>query len=529
MTDNVKYYKRGLYMINKLLNTFKNDSSFYKKREELVEKEYLRYSNFTSLVAVDIRAFTLTSLVALLGLNKENIENIDKNAEYNFIIFDKNKLKEIEKIKELDPEFEKDRIINTKYDSWLNVLNCNLIGSNYMFNLRNSLLHSEYNFHDKYGNIIYLKNSNYTKFEGKLLLPVFKDFALFYFGNTTWTGLSENTKLYNIESDKKIPNEKELDRIIDTVGIIEIEYQLKEEKNKVSSPENKLYKLVEKKQIKENTVYKQLEKLYRNNSNNHSIKTVKLTEEQKKIVKKMIKTYYNEDYYKLNENEQKSAIIYCTKYLLDSRTVISEWIVDYIKTLSLIETLEVERRKTKLTPKDYYNKIKNNVEDAMNTEKNLRSVFACKTALMIIKVYQILYRIQNDELEEIDYNKINYNYTSKDYKYTKIDINGITTVNNFTDDITKVQSKEPSLTYLEAQNKVVCEIIRDALSHGKVDITFKINKNDELEEYIVFNDQYHSKIRKIEMTLNKFEELLNSEAFTIVNTKTKTIALTKTK
>ena len=131
--------------------------------------------------------------------------------------------------------------------------------------------------------------------------------------------------------------------------------------------------------------------------------------------------------------------------------------------------------------------------------------------------------MQNKAFEEIDFSSINFNFTSNNYTYTKIDIKGVTKVNNFSDDISKMITKDPSLSNIEAQNKVVCEIIRDALSHGKIDLDFKVDENNNLKEYIVFNDTYHSKTRKLEMTLDVFEDFLMSEAFTIKYPKNKVL------
>ena len=67
MGNNELYYKRGLYMIDKFLKEFTNDSSFYRKRASLVEREYLRYSNFKEIASKDMNSFILTGLVAILG------------------------------------------------------------------------------------------------------------------------------------------------------------------------------------------------------------------------------------------------------------------------------------------------------------------------------------------------------------------------------------------------------------------------------------------------------------------------------
>ncbi len=529
MTNNELYYKRGLYMIDKLLNTYSNNSSFYKEREKFVEKEFLRYCNYKEIASRDIKSFTLTSLVALLGMNKENIERFDKNANYDFSNLSKDKLKEIKKLKLLYPSFEKDRITNTKYDSWLNVTNLNYPTIDYMFNVRNGLLHSEYGFYDDFENIIYIKNSNYTKFEGKILLPSFADFSIFYFGNSTWSGLSENTKIYDIKYQEQIKTKDEMSKILDDLKIINVEYKLKSDNFTSVSPELKLYNFLKKEVITEKNFNEKLERLYRNNSKEHAITTTALTEEQKILVKKMLKTYYGEDLYNMDIELQIHAIIGCINYLIDSRSLISEWISDFIKTFDFIEKIDKKRNELKWTPKEFYCEIRKTINEDMSIENGKRSVFACRTSLLIIKAYHILYRLQNKSFEDIDYNNITFDFTSSDYTYTKTDINGVVTINNFADDILKVKTKCPSLSDPETKNRVVSEIIRDALSHGKIDVSFKIDANNNLKEYIILDDFYHGKSRKIEMTLDKFEEYLLSEAFTSKYSKNKSLTKVITK
>ena len=514
MDNSEIYYKRGLYMIDKLLDIYTNDNSFYKKREILIEKEFIRYSNFRELVNKDIKSFTLTGLVALLGMNKENIERFDKNTNYDFDIFSTIKKREIEILKQKNPLFEKDRLLNTKYDNWLNVLNIAYPEDDYMINVRNALLHSEYNFYDNYENIIYLSNSNYTKFEGKILLPVFTDFSIFYFGNSSWSGLSENTYLFDIVAEKQIKSEQELSNTIDKLEIININYKLKEDSKTYVSPEKKIYNLLAKNYLSNKNFYNDINRIYRNNSENHSINTTKLTEKQKELVKKMLETYYGDNFYNSNLEIQNRAIIDVINYIINSRSTISEWVSDYIKTLKFIECLNKKRIEKRMLSKEFYNKIKDTITNEMNIEKDRRPVFACKTALLIIKAYHILYRLQNKTFNNIDFSKINFNYEDNEYKYTRIDINDDIIINNFEKDIQKIQKKYRELNSSEAQNKVICDIIRDALSHGKVTLDFRI-ENNNLKEYIVFDDTYHNKTRKLEMTLNKFENLLKSEAFTI--------------
>ena len=462
-------------------------------------------------------------------MNKENIERIDKHADYDFSILNKQGIKEVEKLKEKNPLFEKDRIVNTKYDSWLNVLNLDHPTIDYMYNVRNGLLHSEYDFYDEYGNTIYVKNSNYTKFEGKILLTSFIDFALFYFGNSVWSGLSENTKLYNVVTDGQIKTEKELQNVLDQLQIVTIDYKLKKDNSTNVSPENKLYNLAKKGLITDYNYQKELDRLYRNNAKDHVVTTNGLNEDEKIIIKKMLETYYGNELYDLDEKSQVTAVVGCITYYKSPRSTISEWITDFIKTLNFIEKLEYKRIGSRMTPKEYYEEVRPIIEEEMEVEENKRSVFACRTSLLMMKAYHILYRLQNKAFEDIDYNYINFDFTSGDYTYTKTDINGIVTINNFTDDIQKIMSKYPTLSGVEAQNMAVSEIIRNALSHGNMDIEFKIDANNNLREYIVLDDIYHSKSRKLVMSLDKFEEYLLSEAFTSKYSKNKTLVKTITK
>lgn len=527
MENNELYYKRGLYMIDKLLKLFTNDSSFYIKRECFVENEFMRYSNFKDIAAKDARAFVLTGLVALLGMNKENIEKLDKNSDYNFNIFSKKVGKELEQLKMTYPLFEDGRVLNTKYDEWLNVTNLAYPTIDYMYNIRNGLLHSEYGFYGDYGDVIYVKNGNYTKFEGKILLTAFIKFTLFYFGNSSYSGLSENTYLFNIKFENQLKNENELSKALDELEIINIEYKLKGDSKTIFSPELKLLLLASKEILTEKNVYDKLDRLYRNNSDNHIITTTKLSEDKKKLTKKILETYYGEELYNMDIESQKHSIRSSINYLIDSRSAISEWIVDYIETIIFIEDLEFKRSNYDVTAKEFYNELRNVINKEMSIEVNKRTVIACRTSLLIMKAYHILYRLQNKSFEEIDFNDVYFNFTNSDYIYTRIDTNGTTTINNFNDDVLKVITKNPTLNNIEAYNKVVCEIIRDALSHGNIDLEFKIDANNQLQEYIVFSDIYHSKTRILEMTLDKFETFLNSHAFLSKYAKSK--VLTKIK
>lgn len=512
MNNGEIYYKRGLHIINKLLNIFSNDDSFYKKRLLFMEEEFKRYANFYDVALKDTNAFSMTGLVTLLGLNKENVEDTEKNANYNFSRFTIKDKKEIELFKKSMPLFEKDRVINTKYDEWLNVTNIDYPTIDYMYNVRNGLLHSEYDFYDECGNIMYVKNSNYTKFEGKILFYPFKKFGLFYFGNASWTGLSENSYVFGIDSDNKATNVKELEDIINTISVIGVEYKLKEDNIEVIAPEEKLHKmLVKDKRVKD--IYVLIDKIYRNYAKEYSVSDFSLSLEQKNILKKMIVSYYGKEFFTWEYDRQFYAILFCCKYLFDSRNIISEWVSDFVKIFEYIKNNNYLNYKD-VTSEKYFNSVlTTNLSDVVSIEDGKRSVFACRTSLLMMKAYHILYRLQNSNFDEVNYSDINFDFSSSEYTYTRTDIDKSIKINDFSDDITKLSGKFTGLSNDVIRNIVLCEIIRNALSHGNVNMTFKINDNDELVEYIVFEDAYHSKSRKIEMTFNMFEMFLYSEAF----------------
>lgn len=512
MSNSEIYYKRGMHTIDKLLNIFSNDDSFYKKRLMFMEEEFKRYANFYELALKDTNAFSMTGLVTLLGLNKENVEDTEKNANYNFSRFTIKEKKKIELFKKTMPEFENDRVINTKYDPWLNVTNIDYPTIDYMYNIRNGFLHSEYDFYDDCGNIIYVKNSNYTKFEGKILFDPFKKFGLFYFGNASWTGISENAYVFGIDSGKKSSNIKDLEKIIDTINVIGVQYKLKKDNIDVISPEEKLHKLlIKNKSIKD--IYLLVDRIYRNYAEEYTVSDFSLSFEQKNIIKKMIVTYYGNEFFNWEYDRQFYAILFCCKYLFDSRNVISEWISDFIKLFEYIRNNNYLNYKDVASEK-YFNSVLNTrLSDVVSIEDGKRSVFACRTSLLMMKAYHILYRLQNNNFDEVDYNNINFDFSSGNYTYTRTDIDKSIKINDFSDDITKLSIKYVDLSNDVIRNIVLCEIIRNALSHGNVNMDFKIDKNNNLVEYIVFEDKYHSKSRKIEMTIDMFEKFLSSEAF----------------
>lgn len=507
MNEKNLYYKRGTYIIDKLLKIFTNDSTFYEKRAEFFKEELKRIYINRELVYKDFNSFYITSLTSLLGINKENIEKVNKHNDYNMdFLNNQNKNdKNLNILKNNFKEFDSDRKINTIYDDWLSVENCDYPTLNYLMNIRNGLMHSEYEPLDDYGYMLSINNGNYTHFRSKVLLPGIMNFCSFYFGNNSYTGLLEKFNIYAVDR-QKINNTTDLLDALGKAKIIEVEYEniTKNYKNKI--PELKLYKFILEEQNKKNKTF-QLETLLKTAfSNNYTYTTHEksLDANQIILIEKMIEKYYGNEFYNLDAKAQTFQIGVMIRYLMDSRSVISEWICDFI---GFLKSIQIFDNKTRFAAGF-------NVEDlefGPSGEENIRSVFACRTSLLIVKLYHILYRLQNKKYEEIDYNKINFDLSINDYNYQRLETNCLP-VNNFEVDKAKLRLKEPTLTDRELECKVICEIIRNSLSHGNVEMNFKI-ESGVVVEYIIFEDIYHSKSRKLEMTLDKLESFLKSEAF----------------
>ena len=509
MDENNTYYRRGMHIIDKLLKTYTNDSTFYKKRIELMKDEMRRFRNNGSLMVKDVNSIYITAFVALLGLNKENIENIDKHSNYGIFKLseEKKKIMNLDFLKKEFPLFELDRNIATPFDDWLSVENCDYPTLSYMMNVRNGMLHSEYETLDEYGDMISVNNSNYTHFKSKVFLYPAMEFCLFYFGNSAWTGLSENVNIYSTDRKQKITNKEELEEAIKGITINNIKYKLKAGEKQQQTPESKIYDLMYKNKCNNLSTEEFLYVIFGKKYDYTNTET-NLTEDEIKIIIKMIEKYYGDSFYSLNRDSQFIQINSLARYLKDSRSTISEWICDYVDfynwTMNIVFKFD----------KKYSDDIDKLAED-IRSEDGKRSVYACKTSLLILKLYHVLYRLQNKKYESIDYNNIDFDLNDDEYNYTRIDMDGSITT-DFEIDKAKLKLKDITSSDKELSNKVVCDIIRNSLCHGNIEMNFKI-ENDELKEYVVFDDSYHSKTRRLEITLEKLEKLLNSEAFLTKN------------
>lgn len=467
----IMHYKRGMYYIDKLIKLFPNGR--YDKENELLfsEKEYDRFRNYY-IASFDLNNFMIICSISLMGLNKEAIEKSGNNKEYKYILDYSNvdfSNMPIEVI-EFFNAFNNNRVIESDYDEWLSIDNINILPNfdyNYLFNVRNSFMHSEYNFELLKGYmpiVANIKNGNYTNFSAKVFIPKYFEFIKHYFGNDVFFGVADSVYGYDIE-DKvaNVNNDLELkDYIINKIKINKYSYD-----NKLKA--NRIY---EKNLLKNNNIISDYDKKKHNILENPVI----LNQDDVEQIVLSIKSYYGEDFYKLDKNNKFNIIASAIRYRLDTKGVISTWIIHFYRLISGV------------IKNEYYN-------------DQFSSMFVMKPTLLLLKSYLILYRLQNKELAnyDIDYSLVN----SFKFDYD---------LNYYNDYKVKLGNKGILVSEDEYMVRYFAEVFRDSLAHGNVDTFFK-DENGVINQYFKFSDKWKTKERNIIIDINELEKFLASECF----------------
>ena len=420
--------------------------------------------------------------VALLGLNKESIERNDKHNNYDYPVKykdnkvvtsvfagKKEKLK-AEKLLEwlnnsIDLEMNKGKIKSTSYDAWLSIKNENpLPNYNYMFNIRNSLMHSEYKVDLFKGKPLFahLLNSNYTGFEATVYIPKFLEFLKHYFSNDPFFGTVDDLYLLELDDEVSINSDNDLELYLKSnVNVSKLDYENKKkrkllEKAILDNPQIPSKRLIEKYNIKSNDVV--------------------LDGEQINQIVLNLTEYYGEDLYKMDKDRVYRIIVEAIRYELNPKTVISGWLMYFYDMFSKISQVEP-------------------------FEDDFVSGFALKPTLLLLQSYNVLYRLQNKELQ-----KYGFDYDLMD------DINYSYDVNDFVSFRDKLIVNADYKDELDAKKKFFTEIFRNSLAHGNIDF-FCVENGNNIDKYIKFEDKYKSRLRTVSVSLYEFDRYLCSECF----------------
>ena len=492
-----RYYRRSYNAINKLIEAYRNGynrENILKFRQELVDKYRLN----PNITQSEFNNITFTTMICLLGLNKEAIENTGKIIEYkknnnevdmsNFIFTNEQKAR----LK----SFNDSKVISTDFDNWLSIkINPNTDKNNvdYLRRIRNALLHSNFYLDEETSYMPFTKLKTKSYYEAELFNLQFQLFVFEYFGNIEALGLTEKIYTFNIP-EGQIRSKIELLVHLNLITINELSYKNLKTLG-IDSPELVLKESLNKE------CYVDVKKFVKSLKNNKNIDNINW--ETKKISKQhadhlinYIEKTYGNRFFEMDDFTQSGIISTHLKYELNPKIEISNWISHFWYLYSGIGT-----GKFNISFFD---------GDEFATE-------SCYPALMVLKSYLIMYRLQNNNFDEIDYSKINFDINDSDILlYSENKDKTPVTENYFENSFVKEKNKGVLTEDNEIWNKIICEVVRDGLAHGNIRTytsPIAIEPMIELKDI----DPKTGKTRVIVLTLSKYENFLKSEAFTPAN------------
>lgn len=492
-----RYYRRSYNTINRLIEVYKNGynkENTLKFRQELINKYY---SN-PKVAQSEFNNIMFTTMIALLGLNKEAIENTGKIIEYkkNNIEVDMSNFKFSNEQKLRLKQYYDSKVISTDFDNWLSIkINPNTDKDNidYLKRIRNALLHSNFYIDEDTPFMPFAQLKTKSYYEAELFNLQFQMFVFEYFGNIEALGLTESIYTFELPQ-KQIKNKFDLFVNLSLTTINEISYKNLKSLG-INSPE-----LILKESLNEDC-HVNIKKFVKNLKANQNIDDIKF--ETKRISQDHIAHLINyiektcgDDFYKLDYSTQGGIISTHLKYELNPKIEISNWISHFWYLYSSLNS-----------PKFSVNFFDG---DEFGYE-------SCYPALMVLKSYLLMYRLQNNNFDELDYSKINFDVNDNDIVlYSENKDKTQVTENYFINSFNKEKSKGLLIEDKEIWNKIICEVVRDSLAHGNVrTYTSPITLESMIELKDI--DPKKGTTRVMVLPISKYEKFLNSEAFTPSN------------
>lgn len=506
-----RYYRRSYNVINRLIEVYKNGYNKENTLKFIQELKNKYYSN-PKVVQSELNNIEFTTMIALLGLNKEAIENTGKIIEYkkNNNEIDMSDFKFSNEQKLRFKKFCDSKVISTDFNNWLSIKtnpNTDKDNIDYLRRVRNSLLHSNFYIDEDTPFMPYTQLKTKSYYEAELFNLQFQMFVFEYFGNIESLGLTES--IYTFEIPKQeIKDKMHLFVFLNSITINEISYKNLKSLG-ITSPE-----LVLKKSLSKDC-YVDVKKFIRSlapdkNIDNVKWETKRISIEHIAHIINYIEKTYGDDFYKMDYCTQGGIISTHLKYELNPKIEISNWMSHFWYLYTGINN-----------PKFCINFFDG---DEFGTE-------SCYPALMILKSYLLMYRLQNNNFDELDYSKVNFDINDDDIVlYSENKDKTPVTENYFTKSFNKEKAKGLLTEDKEIWNKIICEVVRDSLAHGNIrTYTSPITLEPMIELKDI--DPKKGTTRVLVFPLSKYEEFLKSEAFTPSNCyrKEKVKVLTKSK
>lgn len=482
-----KYYRRAYNCLSILMDAYRNG---YNKKAITNFINTINKKN-SKIKYEELESLRLTLNVALLGLNKERMEATNKYSDYekNIDNYDVRNLNLSKKEKDLIKDFENKNTVNTKYDRFLSITNnlaTNYTDEDYINVVRNAFLHGQYELNINEGiSTTKIKNKNF--FEGEVLNPNLFYFITSYFSNLPSMGITEKNILYKMDSSMKIENDLDLEKFLQILELQYIDYETNKEYDGQNTLEKILIDKYQDKYVDSDIIEQELNNYKTDELNIKSINKKHLSNDDIEVIIAKIKEDYGESIYKLNKKQKFDIINAYVEYHTENARVLSNWLLHYF----------------------YFVTMGKDDNNFFLYDENCN--FCNDMALLIVKAYLVLFRVQNKCFEEIDYSDIDLDIN--DLELTSFDEND-NPANLFVDSFNKQKNKSNN-TYSDDEIKIMVlnEVIRDALAHGNIETRFEFNSNKELIHTITLKDIYKSKKRVIKMDIDTFRKYLNSKSF----------------
>ena len=489
MNNNEKYYRRSYNAIERLIKTYRNGYSKENMLKFRSELQRLLISN-PKVYRSEFNNLMFTTNIALLGLNKESMENSGKFDEYKKNIFSVN-LGNISEEQDLRlKEFYNSNTVPNDFDNWLSIskgVDSDTENIDHLRRVRNALLHSNFSIDEDTPELLITKLKTKSYYEAELFNLEFNMFVTQYFSNIDSLGLSEVMHLFNI-SPVQIKNKDMLEKILELVTINEISYKNLKDFNE-KSPELILKECLRK------DFYVNMKKFLKDidnskNFDDFNIYTGVINKNYINYIIKHIEKTYGEKFYTYDYEVQDGIISTYLRYLLNPKTELSNWMTHFWY-------LHASVNNPKFNPSFFDG-------DEYGFE-------SCYPALMVLKSYLVLYRLQNNDFDEIDYSKIDLDPAELLINLTSANVDGSPVTGNYINDsIAKEINKGILKDPFHIINKIACEIIRDSLAHGNIKTSIDATT---LKPIIEFKDIYKNNIRILTLPISSLEKFLNSEAF----------------
>ena len=512
MLKEVKYYNRAYKLLEELREVYK-DGFNPQLTFNYLNDQRVHFMNDHDLMMERVNSLRITLLVAFLGLNKESIERADKfdsfkelEMDIDFQEFPVVVRGEIEKGFIMDDDginmFNNNRTRNTIFDNWLSIVNApagDTDNITILSRVRNGLLHSNFKlFNDEdYRSFINIKTKNY--YESNIIAENFHQFIMRYYSNASGYGLTEFDYIcrYHAKSREDYLKVNNIDELFNELHKMEIISYNNKSNN--YNGNNSFSKYFKHDYLDKSYTEKVLKRMEKDNIVINNINSRYLTENEIEIIIDRVISS-NPNFFNMNNEDKHRLVLANIDFIINNKGAICSWISHVFLVTNNIYTIQ-NMNCNFMTP-------------------NFSDPSICKLAFSIIKAYLVMYRMQyinenndpnSNKFINLDYNKINFDFSSNDYNLSVSNIND----NSFCYQtlVSRQLQRDPELSQFEIDNNIILSIIRNGLAHGNINILYSKEKKQEIIKIVDINPKNTDEIKELTMTLEFFNTFLDSEAF----------------